>query len=262
MGISAGKLVLDEQYSPIAKEIFDLYLCKGWGCYKIASHLNTRKVPTPRTVSGGSNKGAMWHESSVKVILENVVYTGTLTQHREETIDFISKRRKAIEPDKQIIVENAHPAIITQEEHIAALEKMRTKGKNKSNGQESIFAHIACCADCGKGMTCRKDRRQREGGAYVCIGYVKHTTSYCSSHIVGYKKLIDFVTNDLRELITSNVKLEQLYKVAGGELKLHHIAYSIELHGVNKMLGKLDGVQYLGDTISTEGNKHRTVQVC
>ncbi|MFP4977498.1 hypothetical protein ACE6ED_18985 [Paenibacillus sp. CN-4] len=50
-----------------------------------------------------------------------------------------------------------------------ALEKMKQKGQNKSNGNESLFAHIAFCADCGKGMTFRKDRRKMDGGAYVRV---------------------------------------------------------------------------------------------
>ncbi|MFC0212885.1 recombinase family protein [Paenibacillus chartarius] len=236
-----GKLALDEQYSPIVREMFDLYLYKGWGWYKIASYLNSRNIPTPRTVSGGSNRGTMWLESSIRVILENVVYTGALVQHREETMDFISKKRKTVAPDKQIIVNDAHPAIITHEEHIAALEKMRAKGKHKSNGQESTFAHVARCSDCGKGMMYRKDRLRKEGGAYVCGGYVKHTSAYCSSHIIANNKLLDFVKADLRELITNNVRMEQLYKIAGGELELHQTSYSKELLGVNKQLAKLEG---------------------
>lgn len=198
-----------------------------------------QKIPTPRKVSGRKNVGLTWHESSVRVILENPIYTGKLVQHREEVIDFATKSCKQVDPEQQIVVENSHHAIITAEEHFAVLEKMRSKGLNKSNGQESVFAHIACCADCGKGMTYRKDRNKHEGGAYVCIGYVKHTSSYCSSHIVGYKKLIEAVTKDLRELITNNVRMEHLYKIAGGELELHENAYSKELQGVNKKLGKL-----------------------
>lgn len=235
-----GQLVLDEQYSPIVREIFDLYLYKGWGWYKIASYLNSRKIPTPRAVSGGSNAGTMWHESSIRVILQNVVYTGALVHHREETVDFLSKKRKAIEPEKQVVIENAHPAIITKEEHLAALEKMRTKGRHKSNGQESLFAHIACCADCGKGMMFRKDRNRQEGGAYVCGGYVKHTSSYCSSHIIGNRKLRQAVIDDLQELISNNLKLEQLYRVVGGEIAIHQNSYTKELQGVNNQLAKLE----------------------
>jgi len=36
-------------------------------------------------------------------------------------MDFISKKRKTVAPDKQIIVKDAQPAIITHEEYIAAL---------------------------------------------------------------------------------------------------------------------------------------------
>lgn len=86
----------------------------------------------------------------------------------------------------------------------------------------------------------RKDRIKREGGAYVCGGYVKHTSSYCSSHIIGNKKLRQAVIDDLRELISNNLKLEQLYRVVGGEIELYQNSYTKELQGVNKQLAKLD----------------------
>ncbi|MDN4066689.1 hypothetical protein QYF50_02185 [Paenibacillus vini] len=55
-----------------------------------------------------------------------------------------------MDPKQQIVQENAHPAIISMDEHIMAPEKMKQKGQNKCNGNERIFAHTAVYADCGK----------------------------------------------------------------------------------------------------------------
>ncbi|MBD0383307.1 recombinase family protein [Paenibacillus sp. WST5] len=68
--------------------------------------------------------------------MENPSYTGNLHFHREENIDFITKKRRQVEPDRQIILENTHPAIITLDEHLAVLKRISIKGANKSNGQE------------------------------------------------------------------------------------------------------------------------------
>ncbi|MNI47307.1 Recombinase [compost metagenome] len=86
------------------------------------------------------------NQSSVSVILKNIVYIGTLVHHREETRDFISKKRRLVDPSEQIVHENAHPAIITMDEHLAVLEKMKKKGSNKSNGSEKfIRSHCRMC---------------------------------------------------------------------------------------------------------------------
>ncbi|WP_245233387.1 recombinase family protein [Paenibacillus maysiensis] len=208
--------------------------------YKISNYFIGKGIATPRTVSGGGNQGTLWNQSSVSVILKNVVYTGTLVHHREETRDFISKKRRRVDPSEQIVHENAHPAIITMDEHLAVLEKMKKKGRNNSNGSESLFAHIAVCADCGKGMTFRKDRRKKSGGAYVCVGYVKHSTSYCSSHIIGYDNLLQVVKDDLKELITDNIKLERLYGAANTKANEQHAKHLKELASVTKSLKKLN----------------------
>lgn len=232
------RLELDEDYAPIVREIFNLYLYQDWGMYKISNHLIKRGIPTPRTVSGGSNAGELWHQSTVKLILSNIVYTGTLVHHREETIDFISKKRKRVEPSQQIVFENAHPAIISMDEYNAVQEKMKQKGKNKSNGRESLFAHIAVCADCGKGMVFRTDRRK--SGAYVCGGYVKHSRSYCSSHIVESDTLLQAVKDDLKELIADNVKLEKLYGAVNGKANEQKAKYAKELTNISKRLKQLN----------------------
>lgn len=232
-----GNLVIDEENAETVRKIFNLYLHAGWGWFKISNYLAENNIPTPRTVSGASNAGIRWQQSSVKTILSNIIYTGTIVQHCEETIDFITKKRKKVEKDKQIIHHRPDLAIITMEEYKAVQQRMRSKGKNKSNGQESLFAHIAVCADCGKGMTFRKDRGKE--GAYVCGGYVKYTKSFCSSHIIKEPLLIKMVKEDLRELISSTVKLDRLYGVLNGEISLHQSNYKKELQKVNSRLSQL-----------------------
>ncbi|UFJ62706.1 recombinase family protein [Brevibacillus sedimenti] len=180
------RLEVDETTAPIVKEIFRLYLHEGWGMFKISNYLMRKGVPTPRTVSGAANAGTKWHQNTIKGILSNPVYTGKLVFHREETTGILAeselyKIRRKVEPDKQIVIENAHPAIITEDDFQAVQELMKKKGERKSNGKESLFAHIAKCADCKSGMHFKPDRRN---GAYVCGGYVKYTSLYCSSHII------------------------------------------------------------------------------
>jgi DNA invertase Pin-like site-specific DNA recombinase len=236
------RLEVDETTAPIVKEIFRLYLHEGWGMFKISNYLMRKGVPTPRTVSGAANAGTKWHQNTIKGILSNPVYTGKLVFHREETTGILAeselyKIRRKVEPDKQIVIENAHPAIITEDDFQAVQELMKKKGERKSNGKESLFAHIAKCADCKSGMHFKPDRRN---GAYVCGGYVKYTSLYCSSHIIEEQALLQAVKNDLRALIQDSVRIERFYGLAEEKANILQSSIRRELKRIDKQLVELD----------------------
>jgi site-specific DNA recombinase len=236
------KLEIDETAASIVKEIFRLYLHEGWGMFKICNLFIRRAIPTPRTTTGAANSGTKWHQNSVKGILNNPIYTGKLVFHRVETTQNLAdselyKIRREVDTDKQIVIENAHPALISVDDFNAVQERMKLKGKHKSNGKESLFAYIVKCADCKSGMHFKPDRRK---GAYVCGGYVKYTSSYCSSHIIEEQVLLETIKNDLRALIQDRVKIEHLYGIA--EEKAHALQSSTtkELKRVGRELVQLD----------------------
>ncbi|MFD2368523.1 recombinase family protein [Brevibacillus sp. GCM10020057] len=236
------ELEVDESTAPIVKEIFRLYLHEGWGMFKISNLLMKKGIPTPRMVSGAANAGVKWHQNTIKGILSNPVYTGKLVFHREETTGTLAdselyKIRRKVESEKQIVIENAHPAIISEDDFHAVQELMKKKGERKSNGKESLFAHIAKCADCHSGMHFKPDRRN---GAYVCGGYVKYTTSYCSSHIIEEQALLQAIKDDLRALIQDSVRIERLYGLAEEKANALQSTVTKELKRLDKQLAELD----------------------
>jgi site-specific DNA recombinase len=117
------------------------------------------------------------------------------------------------------------------------LQLMKKKGRHKSNGKESLFAHIAKCADCHSGMHFKPDRRN---GAYVCGGYVRFTSSYCSSHIIEEQALLQAVKDDLKALIKDSVRIDHLYGLA--EEKAYALKSSVTkgLKRIDKQLAELD----------------------
>lgn len=249
------QLILDDNTAPIVKEIFRLYLHEGLGLFTISNTLMRRKIATPRTISKASNAGTKWHQSTLKRILTNPVYTGKLVYCREETTNILSKSetykiRKKVDPKNQIIIENAHPAIIREEDFQAVQILMKKKGKDKSNGKESLFAHITRCADCGSGMHFKPDRRK---GAYVCGGYVKYTTSYCSSHIISESKLLELIKSDLKAMIKNNVKVERLYGIAEKKVTSLQSSLAKKIKTVEREIDKLNNQFNSLLTLHSEG---------
>lgn len=114
---------------------------------------------------------------------------------------------------------------------------MKSKKKARSNGRESLFANIAICADCGCGMHFKADRRN---GAYVCGGYVKHSSSFCNSHIIGEKKLLEAVKKDITSLIKKDVNIEHLYGVAEKKALTVQTMILTEIKSLEKQSEKLN----------------------
>lgn len=235
------KLEIDDVYAPYVRKIFDYYLHQGWGMSKIGNHFMRQKVPTPRAAANCKNAGTRWHQQTIKRILTNPNYTGDLVQCRSETTKYLGnsetyKVRKEVDPERYIVVKNSHPAIISREDFEAVQALMKAKGKAKSNGRESLFANIAVCADCGSGMHFKSDRRN---GAYVCGTYVKHSSTFCSSHIIEEKKLLKLVKKDLQSLMKSAHNIDELYGIAEEKALLKQSSILKEIKSLDNQAEKL-----------------------
>lgn len=242
MDFDSKRLVIDESTAEVVKEIFNLYLHKNWGMSKIGNYLMRRGEATPRTVSGASNAGNRWHQQTIKGIFNNPVYIGNLVHHRSETTKHLGasetyKIRNEIAPAEQIIVVNTHPAIVSKEDFDAVQELMKKKGIDRSNGKESLFAHIAKCADCGCGMHYKSDRRN---GAYICGGHVKHSNSYCTSHIISEKLLLDTINKEVKALVKKTVNIEKLYGLADEKAKRLQSSSEQEVRKIEKQMEQLN----------------------
>ncbi|QSO50154.1 recombinase family protein [Alicyclobacillus curvatus] len=211
----AGKLVPNPQHAQTVRLIYRLYLYEGWGWQKIANYLTDKKVPSPRRLMGAKNAGHAWHETAVKIILSNRHYTGDLVQGRSK-VDrgnklFNQERgykmRQQVEESRWIIVEDAHTAIISREEFTAVQEKLANKARTKfrGRGKKSLFARLAFCSDCGKGMNYKNDR---EG--YVCATYQKRGSKACASHFIRHDTLKEMVLSDLRALSENALNQDSL----------------------------------------------------
>jgi site-specific DNA recombinase len=235
---NGNKLELDPQYAPYVKEIFRLFLYEDWGLQRIAKHLSKRGIPTPRKVQGAKNAGELWQQSTVKIILTNPMYTGNMVQNRSKVISIRTKNRKQLSENQQTIVTATHEALVTEEEFEEVQAKLKRKGKKRSNGQESLFAHLAVCADCGTGMHYKNDRK-----AYLCGRYQKYGKTFFSHHLIKADKLLSEVLATLKELTEEGVKKKKLIEVAKKEAGKHVANHDIELKQIDKRIQQLSRKQ-------------------
>ena len=89
---NTDKVLIDEVAADIVREIFQNYLT-GFGLSTIARNLNKRGIKSPEYFSHrkiGAQRTEMckkflWAQTTVKRILENEIYTGTLVNHKTVT---------------------------------------------------------------------------------------------------------------------------------------------------------------------------------
>lgn len=134
------ELEIEKETAPVVRDIFDLYL-EGHGITQIADILRLRHVLTPTAwkQSRGllySNPSAKegcfnWSTSTIKKILSNETYIGTLIQGREQKISYKDKKLRAVPRKDWVCIPNHHEAIVSREvfEQVQQLRSSRRKTK-------------------------------------------------------------------------------------------------------------------------------------
>ena len=143
-----GRLIINPKEAEIVKRIFREYL-EGASCKKIAKGLERDGIKTSR----GNTK---WHDSGVRLILENEKYMGDALLQKTCTVDFLNKKRvKNTGMQPQYYVEDDHEAIIPKEMFLMVQEEMARRGatqdwfgRKKGFSANHAFSQMVYCADC------------------------------------------------------------------------------------------------------------------
>jgi site-specific DNA recombinase len=165
-----SKLVIDPESAKIVAQIFTLFT-QGKSLGAIAKVLNEEQVDTPATYLGRrgyrvARKGNnIWYYTTVKSILKEKSYIGTIVNHRTEVSVISTKKAKIIPPEERIECENQHEAIISKDvfEQAALLlkENMSRRKRAPLNSERSIFDKKIRCGCCGNKMRIRIGPKSR-----------------------------------------------------------------------------------------------------
>ena len=188
----------------IVKRIFSEYI-DGKGIDTIARHLYNEGIPTPAMIAGKSNKNDKWHGRTIQIILRNQAYLGHMIQLKQSTVSVVSKARHKTSIDKQAVIKNTHEAIISEEDFKLVQELMKVRTHKKHHQALHLFTNTIYCADCGKGMHFKKNRK-----GYVCGTFNKHGSKACSSHIVREANLSTIVLSEIKQFVT-DIKTTNFY---------------------------------------------------
>jgi len=196
--VQDGKLYLSTDGTPdIVRGIFRDYLA-GKGFDHIARELYNEGTPTPGQVAGKKNASDKWHGGTVRFILENPHYTGDLVQGRSTTRSVTNKKRDQVQESNLIIVPNTHEEIISKRDFEAVQQLIMHRRRIRPQEEKHLFTNTACCADCGRGMHFKKNKR-----GYICGNYNKHGIKACSDHLIRESDLKLAILDDIKKLACS-----------------------------------------------------------
>lgn len=186
-----GYYYIDPLTAPYVGEIFDMYL-NGMGYNSIAINLTRRNVPTATMLTkqriedrGQHYRGEVayqWAARTVKSILTNDFYTGTLTLGKTKRRSINGKKIKRPE-EEHYVFEDAHEAIISKRTFQLVQELIIERAENfrglRIHQRPNIFAGVLYCADCGHKLT---STGKHMNTRYVCSTYNRSGSFYCKSH--------------------------------------------------------------------------------
>ncbi len=218
------KLIVDPDTAPVVEMIFKKFI-DGESIIGIAKDLNEAGIPNPseykklkgmnyRHPSGASNDG-LWPDSSVRRILMNEMYVGTMVQGKNRNISYKDQRAKAVPKAEWYVVPDTHEAIIDHETFDKAQSLFcRNIRKPPNSNHIHLFAGLIRCADCHRSMA-RKTNVHSYGeyGYYRCSTTRKMKKSACSNHSIRIDKLEKAVLIYLQTMVKIAVDLDEVLSI-------------------------------------------------
>jgi len=216
---NSKKLIIDEESAITVRLIFQL-ASQGYGSAKLRSYLVENKFLTPaaylhkkdpklyarnfQNIPESDPIYYAWSNGIVANILHNQVYIGNIVHYKEVSVSYKSKKCQPQPPDKWVITENAHPAIIKRELWELVQERMKLRGQFQECQYPNIFSRIVRCADCGWNMrltsysTSKKGKRYYNQRYFQCGANHQYGKSKCTSHNAIYNDVYQLVLEDIR----------------------------------------------------------------
>lgn len=199
-----SRLVPDEYAAAVVRGIF-AWRIEGMAVFAIAEKLNGLGILSPKEYKrstgvnyrgGFSGAGrARWSSSTVKRILTDEVYLGHMVQGKKEKINYKLKKNIDKPREEWIKVENTHQAIISEEQFRMVGNLLRADGRISPVTEEnSLFAGILFCGDCGEQMIRRLNRNKGSRRVYY-ICSTKNRGEGCSRHSTE-KEILEAVVGE------------------------------------------------------------------
>jgi DNA invertase Pin-like site-specific DNA recombinase len=220
------KIIIDEEAAEVVRLIFNLNL-QGYGVDTISQKLTEMEILTPtmykqkqglnfKNPNVNYTKNGIWSTTTLKRILNNEAYIGTLIQGREKKVSYKSKKVVIAPKDEWIIIKNNHEPIISEEIFHKTQQLLQIRRKTcKTTGGKKFVPHLFSgkikCLDCNSTMAKTSGRLAGGHDYFICQLAKKTKLNECTRHSIRYDDLVSHVEERLREKIEHYSKNKDEY---------------------------------------------------
>lgn len=216
---------IDEQTAKNVKLIYQLFL-DGNSIYKIIKHLYENKIETPeflnylryghkghKWINATEKQKYTWNEATIKRILNNEEYTGTLILHKTKTINYKTHKKALTEKQEQYRFENKFEPIIDKKTFNKVLDLKNKKVKVYKQSYENKLARLIFCDNCGKELSFIHYNEQYKYGkkrydSYYCRCTTCNKKAYTPASII-YQILEEDINNVINACLEKEDKLKE-----------------------------------------------------
>ena len=242
------KLVIDDVAADVVRRVFDLSE-SGLTSTKIAKILNDENVPTAqvRKQQQGIKRNwvrsniSFWQASKVTQILSDKRYTGTMVFGKYKRVAVGKADIVKVPESEWIIVPNALPAIITDEQFAKVRAMMAARANPNLGGKASglLFARKIKCGVCGHAL-----RPSRYGGKvhYYCNTQYQINEQDCFKSYICEDDIKAAVLAVLRQQLALAARVKSLHDakppmqtIGGLNSEIHSLRRLIDKSKTTKM---------------------------
>ena len=211
-------LVIDEEAAEVVRTIFRMFL-EGYGTMQIADYLSEQKIPIPsdynkRNRGNKSITYGLWAQSTVRFILSNEIYTGTVVQGKRKKVSFKSKKFVDVPEENWIRKEDMHETIISKDEFKRVSRLLEETKGSRVVQNDYLFKGLLKCFDCKGYIGIRSP--DKNGNIYGrCQRYGRYGKfDICSPHNFNYQVFEENMLQVLKEVCRQYSDKKRLEEIA------------------------------------------------
>lgn len=277
---SCNVLEINKETAEVVQKIFRLAL-HGIGAVSIAKQLRAEKILTPSAykVQQGERhfaylfegapeeKQYRWAYTTVHRILRDRVYLGHMISHKSQVDHYKTKHRSLVPESGQIVVENTHPPLVSQEDFDKVQLLIRARHNPRNDYDGNIFRALLYCNECGHRLSmATKVYKTRSVKYYRCMHHYHYPSQCHNTHFIRFDDIYKIILTDIRciaELLTyrmdSLVKMLDKSENSGKDEKAAKLVkLQSRMETVDKIIGQLYEDFAAGKT--TVHNNNRLLQ--
>ena len=186
---------------------------------QIADYLSEQKIPIPSDYNK-RNRGnktityGLWAQSTVRFILSNEIYTGTVVQGKRKKVSFKSKKFVDVPEENWIRKEDMHEAIISKDDFKRVSRLLEETKGSRVVQNDYLFKSLLKCFDCKGYIGIRSP--DKNGNIYGrCQRYGRYGKfDICSPHNFNYQVFEENMLQVLKEVCRQYSDKKRLEEIA------------------------------------------------